>query len=82
MVDVLWADCLESDCDSEPRILYDCSPPSQFLLVSPQVGRGESGNQRREGKRESQIAVGRTTDPTLPALHLSGLAQVIASGLG
>lgn len=55
---------------------------SKSLLVSPQVGRGESGNQRREGKRESQIAEGRTTDPTLPALHLSGLAQVIASGLG
>lgn len=53
-----------------------------FFWSYPKLVEVSPGNQGREGKCESQIAGGRTTDPTLPALHLSGLAQVIASGLG
>lgn len=53
-----------------------------FFGCHPKLVEVSRGSQRREGKRESQIAGGRTTDPTLPALHLSGLAQVIAAGLG
>lgn len=52
---------------------WESLPPSQLLLItfSPQVGRGGQGNQRREGKGESQIAGWQATDPTLSALAVA-----------
>lgn len=49
-------------------MFWDSLSPSQLLIFSPQVGRGGQGNQRREGKGESQIAGWQAADLTLPAL--------------
>lgn len=44
--------------------------------------RGRQGNQRREGKGESQVAGSRQQTPPAQPWQSPGLAQVIDSGLG
>lgn len=58
----------ESWCLPALRMFWESLPPSQLLPFLPQGGRGNQGNQRREGMGESQIAGKRAPDPTLPAL--------------